>query len=399
MEQLAAWDRARHARLFDGSVGGVVSFSLQGSAGVYLAPIKLGFPPKEFKVLIDTGSEVLWVKSNACANCPRYNRLGMPLNFFESAASSTAGSLSCSNQFCAAVARTAATHCVSHQCSYTIQYADGSGTSGLYMTDKFYLSSISPDSMVASSSALVVFGVSTYQSGALVDTYNEFDGIFGFGRGIVYTPLVPSQRHCNLYLQSIVVNGQMLPIDPVVFVTSTHHGTIVDSGTNMVYITEKAYDPLVNAVTSVVSHSATPRIHSGRQCYLIGSSVSHIFPLVSFSFVGGASLVIKPQEYLIVSDEGIGMWCLGFLKNNGQTILGELILKDKIFVYDMDNGRVGWVDYNCSLVTNISLSNKDFASPSQSNLSSSYRDLSLELWPPAIAALLCTCWVLLIVSY
>ncbi|CAI0625392.1 unnamed protein product [Linum tenue] len=188
MEQLAAWDRARHAHLFDGSVGGIVSFSLQRSAdfdfaSVYLAPIKLGFPPQEFKVLIDTGSEVLWVKSNACANCPRYNRLGMPLNFFESAASSTAGSLPCSNQFCAAATRTAATHCVSHQCSYTIQYADGSGTSGLYMTDRFYLSSISPDSMVASSSALVVFGVSTYQSGALVDTYNEFDGIFGFGRG------------------------------------------------------------------------------------------------------------------------------------------------------------------------------------------------------------------------
>ena len=78
------------------------------------------------------------------------------------------------------------------------------------------------------------------------------DGIFGFGRGdlsvisqlssqgivvlgeilepsIVYGPLVPSQPHYNLILQSIAVNGQLLPIDSAVFATSSNHGTIVAS--------------------------------------------------------------------------------------------------------------------------------------------------------------------------
>lgn len=54
--------------------------------------------------------------------------------------------------------------------------------------------------------------------------------------------------HYNLNLQSISVNGQTLPIDSSAFATSSNKGTIVDTGTTLAYLTEAAYDPLVNAV-------------------------------------------------------------------------------------------------------------------------------------------------------
>ncbi|CAI0611632.1 unnamed protein product [Linum tenue] len=99
IEQLTARDRARHGRILRGStaVHGVVSFPVYGSAdanifGLYYTTINLGSPPREFKVVIDTGSDVLWVMSNTCVNCPRSSNLIQP-TFYDATASSTAWGL------------------------------------------------------------------------------------------------------------------------------------------------------------------------------------------------------------------------------------------------------------------------------------------------------------------
>ena len=56
-----------------------------------------------------------------------------------------------------------------------------------------------------------------------------------------------------MYLQSIAVNGQVLPIDSAVFATSENRGTIVDSGTTLAYLIGEAYDPFVSAVSDLPS--------------------------------------------------------------------------------------------------------------------------------------------------
>ncbi|CAN0926242.1 Aspartic proteinase 36 [Linum grandiflorum] len=343
--------------------------------------------------------------------------------------------ISCSDAICNAASRTGATQCseIGH-CGYTIQYGDGSGTTGVYMSDTLFFDSIFSGSMVLNSSAPIVFGCSTYQSGDLTKTDKAVDGIFGFGQGplsvisqlssrgmtpkvfshclrgegsgggvfvlgeilepgIIYTSLVPSQTHYNLNLQSIAVNGQVLPVDPVVFATSADRGTIVDTGTTLAYLVEEAFDPFVSAITAAVSETLTPTTSSrgGYQCYLVSSSVSNLFPPVSFNFIGGASLILKPEDYLVeqgVFQDGGGMWCIGFLKYQRQTILGDLVLKDKIFVYDIARQRIGWTNYDCSLPVNVSVpSGKDFINARQLNVSRSSRDVLFEMLPLAIAAL------------
>jgi len=57
--------------------------------------------------------------------------------------------------------------------------------------------------------------------------------------------------HYNLYLESIAVNGQKLPIDSSLFTTSNTQGTIVDSGTTLAYLADGAYDPFVTAVSFI----------------------------------------------------------------------------------------------------------------------------------------------------
>ncbi|GFZ20372.1 eukaryotic aspartyl protease family protein [Actinidia rufa] len=357
LSQLRERDRVRHRRFLQSS-SGVVDFPVEGTydpylVGLYFTRVQLGSPPTEFHVQIDTGSDVLWI----------------PLNFFNPMNSETAKLISCSDQRCSLGAQSADSGCSTqnNQCSYTFQYGDGSGTSGYYVSDLMHLETVVGNTLTSNSSASIVFGCSTSQTGDLTKSDRAIDGIFGFGQqglsvisqlssqgitpkifshclkgsndgggvlvlgeivepNIVYSPLVPSQPHYNLYLQSIAVNGQTLAIDPSVFATSSNRGTIVDSGTTLAYLAEEAYDPFVSAITAAVSQSVTPHLSKGIQCYLTTSSVSEIFPTVSLNFAGGASMFLKPEDYLLQqnSNGGAAVWCIGFQKIQGQgiTILG-----------------------------------------------------------------------------
>ncbi|KAI4334304.1 hypothetical protein L6164_019014 [Bauhinia variegata] len=404
--QLRARDKIRHGRMLQSS-SGVVDFPVQGtfdpfSVGLYFTKVQLGSPAREFHVQIDTGSDVLWVSCGSCTGCPQTSGLQIQLNFFDPGSSSTSSLISCSDRRCSSAVQSSDASCSNqnNQCTYTFQYGDGSGTSGYYISDLMHFDTIFEGSVMTNSSAPVVFGCSNFQTGDLTKSDRAVDGIFGFGQqgmsvisqlssqgiaprvfshclkgdsgggilvlgeivepNIVYTPLVPSQPHYNLYLQSISVNGQILPIDSSVFATSTNRGTIIDSGTTLAYLAEEAYDPFVSAITAAVPPSIRTVLSRGNQCYLVTSSISGIFPQVSLNFAGGASMVLKPEDYLIQQSSigGAAVWCIGFQKIQGQgiTILGDLVLKDKIFVYDLAGQRIGWANYDCSTSVNVTAS-------------------------------------------
>jgi len=82
------------------------------------------------------------------------------LNSFDAAASSTASLISCSDPTCASVVQTTAVQCLdqSHQCGYSFQYRDESGTSGFYVSDLLHFDTITGDLLVANSSASITFG-------------------------------------------------------------------------------------------------------------------------------------------------------------------------------------------------------------------------------------------------
>ncbi|XP_057549303.1 aspartic proteinase 36-like isoform X2 [Amaranthus tricolor] len=440
LDVLRARDAARHARILQSNgVGyGVVDFTVQGSSDPSFAGVRLGTPPKEYNVQIDTGSDILWVTCNSCNDCPRSSGLGMELNFYDTAGSSTASLVSCSDPICTTMVPTTASQCSAdtNQCRYSFQYVDGSGTSGFYVSDMLYFDMIIGNSMIANSSASIVFGCSTYQSGQLTESDHAIDGIFGFGQqgmsvvsqlssrgitpqafshclkgegngggilvlgeildsSIVYSPLVPSQRHYNLDLQSIAVNGQLLAIDHSAFTASDNQGTIIDSGTTLAYLIEEAYDPFIKAVTDVaVSHSTKPLNYKGYQCYLVYTSLSDIFPFVSLNFAGGASMVLRPEEYLLKMGvvDGAVLWCMGFQKaqDQGATILGDLVLKDKIFVYDLTHQRIGWANYDCSMSVNVSITfgRDEFINARQPSMSSLSKNVLVGVVPVLFKALI-----------
>ncbi|KHN38686.1 Aspartic proteinase-like protein 2 [Glycine soja] len=409
----------------------VVDFPVKGTfdpsqVGLYYTKVKLGTPPRELYVQIDTGSDVLWVSCGSCNGCPQTSGLQIQLNYFDPGSSSTSSLISCLDRRCRSGVQTSDASCSgrNNQCTYTFQYGDGSGTSGYYVSDLMHFASIFEGTLTTNSSASVVFGCSILQTGDLTKSERAVDGIFGFGQqgmsvisqlssqgiaprvfshclkgdnsgggvlvlgeivepNIVYSPLVPSQPHYNLNLQSISVNGQIVRIAPSVFATSNNRGTIVDSGTTLAYLAEEAYNPFVIAIAAVIPQSVRSVLSRGNQCYLITTSSNvDIFPQVSLNFAGGASLVLRPQDYLMQQNfigEG-SVWCIGFQKISGQsiTILGDLVLKDKIFVYDLAGQRIGWANYDCSLPVNVSASagrgRSEFVDAGELSGSSSLRD-------------------------
>ncbi|KAH6826004.1 Eukaryotic aspartyl protease family protein [Perilla frutescens var. hirtella] len=443
MSQLRHRDRVRHGRLLQQQPLGVVDFSVEGTydpylVGLYYTRVKLGTPAKEFYVQIDTGSDVLWVSCNPCNGCPTSSGLQIELEFFDPPGSSTAQPISCSDQRCALGVQSSDSGCSGqNQCGYTFQYGDGSGTSGYYVYDSLYFDSIVGDSLASNNSAPVVFGCSTSQTGDLTKPDRAVDGIFGFGQqglsvisqlssqgitpysfshclrgenggggilvlgqivepNMVYTPLVPSQPHYNVNLQSIAVSGQTLNIDSSVFATSNNRGTIIDSGTTLAYLAEEAYDPFVTAITQTVSGSVRPLLSKGNQCYLTTSSVSDIFPPVTLNFAGGASMTLRPQDYLLQQNSigGAAVWCIGIQKIQGQgiTILGDLVLKDKIVVYDLAGQRIGWANYDCSSSVNVSTTTStgktEFFNAGQVDNSNSANYAFFKLIPSCLVALL-----------
>nr|KAJ0220048.1 hypothetical protein LSAT_V11C200052310 [Lactuca sativa] len=127
----------------------------------------------------------------------------------------------------------------------------------------------------------------------------------------------------------------MLTIDPTAFATSDNQGTIVDTGTTLTYLLAEAFHPFVNSINVNVSQLTTHVISKGTQCYSVTS------------------------RYL--QNDGGTRWCIGFQRvQNGVSIFGDLVLKDKIFVYDLSKKRTGWTDYDCSSDVNVSItSSKD----------------------------------------
>ncbi|KAL0436970.1 UNVERIFIED_CONTAM: Aspartic proteinase-like protein 2, partial [Sesamum radiatum] len=80
LSQLRERDQIRHGRFLQQQPLGVVDFPVQGTydpylVGLYFTRVKLGTPPKEFYVQIDTGSDVLWVSCNPCSGCPKSSGL------------------------------------------------------------------------------------------------------------------------------------------------------------------------------------------------------------------------------------------------------------------------------------------------------------------------------------
>ncbi|XP_023005003.1 aspartic proteinase-like protein 2 [Cucurbita maxima] len=394
LSTLKAHDINRQLRFLAG-----VDIPLGGSGrpdavGLYYAKIGIGTPPKNYYVQVDTGSDIVWVNCIQCKECPRRSSLGMELTTYDLEQSTTGKLVSCDEQFCLEVNGGPLSGCTANMsCPYLQIYGDGSSTAGIFVKDYVQYDRVSGDLETTAANGSIKFGCGARQSGDLGSSGEEaLDGILGFGKSnssiisqlassrkvkkmfahcldgingggifamghvvqpkVIMTPLVPNQPHYNVNMTGVQVGRVMLNISADVFEAGDRKGTIIDSGTTLAYLPELIYEPLVTMILSRQHNLEVQSIHGEYKCFQYSRSVDDGFPPVTFHFENSLLLKVYPHEYLFQHE---GLWCIGWQNSGMQsrdrknvTLFGDLVLSNKLVLYDLENQTIGWTEYNCS---------------------------------------------------
>ncbi|KAE8734070.1 Eukaryotic aspartyl protease family protein isoform 2 [Hibiscus syriacus] len=279
---------------------------------------------------------------------------------------------------------------------YYLQVDTGSdiiSTAGYFVNDTVLYDRVSGDLETSSANGSVIFGCGATQSGNLGSSNEEaLDGILGFGKAnssmisqlaasgkvknmfahcldgvngggifaighvvrpkVNMTPLVPNQPHYNANMTAIQVGRDFLNFTADMFDSADRKGTIIDSETTLAYLPEMIYEPLVNEILSQQPQLKLQTVHDEYTCFQYSKSLDDAFPNVTFHFANLVTLKVNPHEYLFPYS---GLWCIGW-QNSGlqsrdqknMTLLGDLVLSNKLVVYDLENQAIGWTEYNCS---------------------------------------------------
>uniref|UniRef100_J3LWT7 Peptidase A1 domain-containing protein n=2 Tax=Oryza brachyantha TaxID=4533 RepID=J3LWT7_ORYBR len=391
---LQTHDRSRHCRRLEAAdlpLGGV---GADGS-GIYYTEIGIGAPAMQYYVQVDTGSSSFWVNGISCRQCPRESSVVSKLTLYDPLESVTSRAVQCDDVFCTSKQSAVQPNCSrSSKCPYYFSYGDGGATAGWFYKDLMHYRQLSGNNgQTQPTNASVIFGCAAQNSGSLNITELAVDGIIGFsnsnntllsqlaaagktkkifshcldsrnGGGIFAigevvepkvktTPLANNQSKYHLVnLTSIDVDNTALQIPANIFGTTDSKGTMVDSGTALAYLPGIVYSELMLAIFAK-HKNITLRNVDDLECFEYLNSTNDGFPNITFKFQGDLTLDVYPYDYLFEFEDN--QYCVGFQdasRNVGMgedgVVLGEMVISDKLVIYDMENHVIGWTEYNCS---------------------------------------------------
>ncbi|KAI3797697.1 hypothetical protein L1987_32960 [Smallanthus sonchifolius] len=394
LNALKSHDANRHRRFLSAVEIPLGGDSRPTAAALYFTKVQIGSPPKDFHVQVDTGSDLLWVNCIECETCPKESDLGIPLALYDPKDSSSAKTVGCDHEFCTSTFTGQSDECKAGMlCAYAVKYGDGSSTAGYFVNDNVKLDQVSGNCQTTSMSGNIIFGCGAKQSGQLGSSDQALDGILGFGQSntsvlsqlssakkvkkvfshcldgnrgggifaigevvepkINTTPMVDDQTHYNIEMKSIDVNGEEIKLPTSILNFVKKQAVIVDSGTTLAYFPDEVYNQLMEKIMAAQPDKKPHVVEKMFKCYKYSGNIDDGFPVVNLHFANSLSLKVLPHQYFfqIEDDE----WCIGFQNSNikekdGEqlTLLGDLVLSDKLVTYDMENQVIGWTDYDCS---------------------------------------------------
>ncbi|KAL3138709.1 hypothetical protein ABBQ32_006464 [Trebouxia sp. C0010 RCD-2024] len=356
--------------------------------GYFYANLQLGTPPKNFQVIVDTGSTITYVPCSQCGDqCGSHHADAA----FDLHVSSSAEEIFCGDPRCQCGNPTCSCG-PQNQCQYIRNYAEHSSSAGGLVQDNLQL---------LDGGFPVVFGCETRETGEIFS--QEADGIMGLGNSPVsvmnqlaragtiedvfsicfggvegngalmlgdvspatfnvslhYTPLLATSAHPHYYvarLEGVAVDGSILPVDQGLY--DIGHGTVLDSGTTFTYLPSQAYEQLRTHVSSyALAHGLHtvpgPDPHFQDNCFGGAPPVDQtaqlqeVFPSLELRFEGSA-VSIPPINYLFMHTREANAYCLGvFNYGNSGTLIGGITFRDTLVQYDRRNNRVGFGPAPC----------------------------------------------------
>lgn len=354
----------------------VISGLAQGS-GEYFTRIGVGTPPKYVYMVLDTGSDIVWLQCAPCKNC--YSQTD-PV--FNPAKSGSFAKVRCRTPLCS---RLESPGCNQRQtCLYQVSYGDGSYTTGEFVTETLTFRRTKVDR--------VALGCGHDNEGLFVGAA----GLLGLGRGGLsfpsqtgrsfnqkfsyclvdrsasskpssvvfgdsavsrtarFTPLLSNPRLDTFYyveLLGISVGGT-----PVSGISASHFkldptgngGVIIDCGTSVTRLNRPAYIALRDAFRAGASSlKSAPEFSLFDTCYDLSGKTTVKVPTVVLHF-RGADVSLPASNYLIPVD-GSGRFCFAFAgTTSGLSIIGNIQQQGFRVVYDLAGSRVGFSPRGCA---------------------------------------------------
>ncbi|KAG4984686.1 protein ASPARTIC PROTEASE IN GUARD CELL 2-like [Glycine soja] len=346
----------------------VVSGMEQGS-GEYFVRIGVGSPPRNQYVVMDSGSDIIWVQCEPCTQC--YHQSD-PV--FNPADSSSFSGVSCASTVCSHVDNAA---CHEGRCRYEVSYGDGSYTKGTLALEtitfgRTLIRNVAigcghhNQGMFVGAAGLLGLGggpmsfvgqLGGQTGGAfsycLVSRGIESSGLLEFGReampvGAAWVPLIHNPRAQSFYyigLSGLGVGGLRVSISEDVFKLSElgDGGVVMDTGTAVTRLPTVAYeafrDGFIAQTTNLPRASGVSIFDT---CYDLFGFVSVRVPTVSFYFSGGPILTLPARNFLIPVDD-VGTFCFAFApSSSGLSIIGNIQQEGIQISVDGANGFVGF---------------------------------------------------------
>lgn len=350
----------------------VISGMDEGS-GEYFVRIGVGSPPRDQYVVIDSGSDIVWVQCMPCDPCyPQSDPL------FDPAASASFAAVPCSSDVCR---RIDGSGCQSGGCRYVVNYGDGSYTAGTLVLETLTLGGTAVRGVaigcghrnrglfVGAAGLLGLGGGSMSfvgqlggQTGGafsycLVSRGTNASGSLALGRdampaGAAWIPLVRNPGRPSFYyvgLSGVGVGGERVPIPAEVFEMTElgDGGVVMDTGTAVTRFPAPAYEAFRDAFAGKTAE--LPRaggVSIFDTCYDLSGFVSVRVPTVSFYFSGGGSgpmmLTLPARNFLIPVDQ-VGTFCFAFASSGSAlSIIGNVQQEGIQISVDGANGFVGF---------------------------------------------------------
>ncbi|XP_022945440.1 aspartyl protease family protein 2-like [Cucurbita moschata] len=354
----------------------VISGLAQGS-GEYFTRIGVGTPPKYIYMVLDTGSDIVWLQCAPCKNC--YSQTDPVFNPVKSRSYSK---VLCRTPLCL---RLESPGCNQKQtCLYQVSYGDGSYTTGEFVTETLTFRRTKVER--------VALGCGHDNEGLFVGAA----GLLGLGRGGLsfpsqagrsfnqkfsyclvdrsasskpssvvfgdsavsrtarFTPLLTNPRLDTFYyveLLGISVGGT-----PVSGISASHFkldpngngGVIIDCGTSVTRLNRPAYIALRDAFRAGASSlKLAPEFSLFDTCYDLSGKTTVKVPTVVLHF-RGADVSLPASNYLIPVDDN-GRFCFAFAgTTSGLSIIGNIQQQGFRVVYDLAGSRVGFSPRGCA---------------------------------------------------
>ncbi|RCV14905.1 hypothetical protein SEVIR_3G017000v4 [Setaria viridis] len=359
-------------------LGSEVVSGLDEGSGEYFVRVGVGSPPTEQYLVVDSGSDVIWVQCKPCSQC--YAQAD-PL--FDPASSTTFSAVSCGSAICRMLSSSGCGD--SDRCQYEVSYGDGSYTNGVLALETLTVGGTAvegvaigcghrnhglfvgaagllglgwgPMSLVGQLGG-AAGGAFSYCLASRGPGSNADAGSLVLGRseavpeGAVWVPLVRNPQAPSFYyvgLSGIGVGDERLPLQAGLFQLTDDGagGVVMDTGTAVTRLPAEAYAALRDAFAAAVGAlPRAPGVSLLDTCYDLSGYTSVRVPTVSFYFDEGATLTLPARNLLVEVDGGI--YCLAFAPSpSGMSILGNIQQEGIQITVDSANGFIGFGPGTC----------------------------------------------------